>query len=78
MEEKLISCFSLVLNIDKDDVSSLSAESCENWDSVSHIMLIEELEQTFGIEFEAEDLFRLKSYSSIRSFVENNISKGGI
>lgn len=42
------------------DVSDLNntctQETCENWDSLHHLMLISELEDAFGVEFDPEEM----------------------
>jgi acyl carrier protein len=41
------------------------SESIEDWDSVSHIQLIFEIEEIFGVQFEADDIPQLTSVGAI-------------
>jgi len=49
------------LAISQDTVS----EDIEEWDSVAHIQLIYEIEEQFGIQFEAEDIHRMWSVNAL-------------
>lgn len=46
----------------KDD---LSQTTCMQWDSLSHLNLVVELEDEFGVSFEPEDIAEMKSLEAI-------------
>lgn len=46
----------------KDD---LSQTTCMKWDSLSHLNLVVELEDEFGVSFEPEDIAEMKSLEAI-------------
>lgn len=57
------------LILEPDTVS----EDIEEWDSVAHIQLVFEIEEQFGIQFEAEDIHKL---NSIRTLTDRIITLG--
>ena len=62
--EKYIEAFVNSLGISKDQVNeNLSYQGVENWDSVGHMSLIGELEDTFDIMFDTDDIIDFNSYS---------------
>lgn len=62
--EKYIEAFVNSLEINKDQVNeNLSYQGVENWDSVGHMSLIGELEDTFDIMFDTDDIIDFNSYS---------------
>jgi acyl carrier protein len=42
-----------------------SSEDIKDWDSVSHIQLVFEIEEMFNIQFDADDIPQLTSVSAI-------------
>jgi acyl carrier protein len=60
--EKLISAFSVSLMITEDKIlDGLSYQSIPEWDSVSHMVLITEIEDSFDISLDTEDVIDLSS-----------------
>jgi acyl carrier protein len=47
-----------------------SPKDIEDWDSVSHIQLVFEIEEVFGIQFEAEDIVGLDSVGVISDKIQ--------
>jgi acyl carrier protein len=41
-------------------------EFLSNWDSLAMVQLITELERRFSVEFDLEEIYRLRSYAEIR------------
>lgn len=50
---------------------TLSPKTVENWDSMTHTMLIEEIEKEFGIKFKRKDLKELENVSDIISKISS-------
>lgn len=48
--------------IDESALDGLEYESVVEWDSVGHMGLIAEIEETFGIELEMDDVIDFSSY----------------
>ena len=61
-----------VLRVPLERITEASMpESIESWDSVEHLNLILALETQFGIEFEPEEIERMKSIGQIAILVES-------
>jgi acyl carrier protein len=53
---------SFEIDPEKVDVEMLSYNSIAQWDSIAHMVLIMNLEETFAISIDAEDLIEFSSY----------------
>ena len=42
-----------------------SAENINNWDSLNHVLLLNEIEKEFNIQFELEELLNFKTVEDI-------------
>lgn len=61
-----------VLRVPPERITEASTpEDIESWDSVEHLNLILVLETQFGIEFEPEEIDRMKSIGQIALLVES-------
>ena len=64
----------LELNI--EDISLDTAQSnTANWDSLKMLMIVSELEETFKLEFEPEEMSLMNSYTGILEVLNNRIQK---
>ena len=73
--EKYVNIFMEVFEISEEQVKSLEYQGIEQWDSVGHMGLIAEIEDTFDIMMD-NDLLRLK-ISSIDDIIDfNSFAKG--
>ena len=61
-QEKYDNVFCSVFNIQKKDLKNMRLKESEQWDYVSHILLISTLETEFGVEFVSDEIFDIKSY----------------
>jgi len=52
-----------------------SPASVESWDSVQHLSLVLELEQSFGIHLEPEDMEAMKTLGAVVSLVDAKLSE---
>jgi acyl carrier protein len=60
--EKLNKAFSTALNINLASVSDgLAYQSIPEWDSISHMVLVSELEETFNVSLDTDDVIDLSS-----------------
>ena len=48
----------------------LEYNSIKSWDSIGHMQIIAELEDTFGIEFEMDDIINFSSYNKGMEILE--------
>lgn len=64
MESKLKAAFAEALGIDAEatDWSNLKYRSVPEWDSVAHMQLVAEIEDTFDIMLETDDVIGMNSY----------------
>jgi acyl carrier protein len=62
IKEKLTTIFRSVFNDDKLNIyNEMSAKDVENWDSLSHMLLISEIENSFSIKFKLKDLNKMRN-----------------
>lgn len=63
--EKYNEAFVTALNITEAELGAgCTVEGMEAWDSIAHITLIGNLEDTFDIMMDADDIIQLNSYES--------------
>ena len=69
--EKLTEIFHEVFNdntiVLRDD---MTAKDVENWDSLTHMLMITKVEEVFGIKFKLKELNKLKSVGDLVGTVE--------
>lgn len=72
--EIMIQLSAIFANVFSDDSielrDDLSAEDVENWDSLTNMMMIEEIQQHFNIRFKLKQLPNLKNVGSIVDAIE--------
>ena len=54
-----------------------SPDTIESWDSLQHLNLILALEQSFGLEFEPEEIERMTSIGAILAILEEKQADQG-
>ena len=52
-----------------------TAEDVENWDSLNHVFIVVEVEQRFGIKFQAAEMEELKNVGELADLVERRLAK---
>ena len=68
--KKLVEAFCNALEIEEELViESLKYQSIEQWDSVSHMLLIAELEDVFDIELDTDDVINMSSVSMAKKII---------
>ena len=60
--EKYNKAFMECLGVEEDQLENLSYQDVASWDSVGHMGLISELEDTFDIQFDTDDIVDFNSY----------------
>lgn len=72
--EKLTGIFRTVFNDDaivlRDD---LTANDVANWDSLTHMMMIGEVEKDFSIKFKLKELGKLEDVKSLIDLIETKV-----
>ena len=70
LEQPLRRVLAQVLSIPLDAVGAeLTVKTCATWTSLRHLMLISQLETTFGVRFTNQEIEQLTSYDAIRAAV---------
>lgn len=54
----------------KDD---LTANDIDNWDSLSHMLMISSIEDEFSIRFKLKELNKMKNVGNLIDFIESKI-----
>jgi acyl carrier protein len=68
MSPKLQEVFATALAIPSDQITAdLAYQSIPEWDSMSHMILIAELESSYAIAIETEDLLEMNSVTNVIS-----------
>jgi len=69
-QEKLRKAFVDALNIETGGVhDGLSYQSIPQWDSISHMVLISEIEAVFNVTLETDDVIALSSFAKAREIL---------
>lgn len=72
--EKITSIFREVFG-DKNIVvkDEMTAADVENWDSLTHMLMITKVEEDLGVKFKLKELNRLKKVGDLISIVESKL-----
>ena len=72
--EKLTAVFHEVFNDNNIVLSDeMTAKDVENWDSLTHMLMITKVEETFGIKFKLKELNKLKMVGDLISIIETKL-----
>lgn len=72
--EKIKKILTTVLKHEKFEMKDeLQATEVEGWDSLSHITIISEIEEAFGIKFKLKELNKLKNIGSLIDIVQSKL-----
>lgn len=76
VKTKLQEIFKEVFDDDEIELfEEMTADDVEDWDSLSHINLIMEIEKTFGIKFTVDEITNTENVGSFISIIEKRLSK---
>ena len=68
--KKLLKAFTEGLEIEESlVVDSLVYQSIEQWDSISHMILISEIEEVFDIELDTDDVIEMSSVAKAKEII---------
>ena len=74
-EDALAEIISKALLLDKNELTDdLKRGDYEPWDSMTHLILISEIENKFGIFFEDDEVVDIWTVADIRSLLSKKIS----
>lgn len=60
--EKYNSIFKKMFNVPDDQLEALAYKETAEWNSMAQIALVAEIEEQFELDFDTDDIFKLKSY----------------
>lgn len=69
--EEIMDVMRAVLKTEVDE--NTSQNNCEKWDSMNHLNLVIELEDTFEVELEPNEISLMKSFSDIKNIISNKL-----
>jgi acyl carrier protein len=68
--QRLRFVFSVILELPIDQIDAeLSPKTCEKWDSLNQIHLVNGIEEEFGFQMDFEDQMRLQSFEQALEIV---------
>jgi acyl carrier protein len=74
VQKRLVKCFAAVFpDLSEDDIVFASQDSVSAWDSVSAIILLNVIEEEFGLAIDLEALPELNSFELILRYVRARI-----
>lgn len=72
--EKLTAIFHEVFNDSNIVLSNdMTANDVENWDSLTHMLMITKVEEVFGVKFKLKELNKLKQVGDIIDIIASKI-----
>jgi acyl carrier protein len=76
VQDKYNECFYLALNLDKGTkIDSLEYNSIPEWDSIGHMALISQIEDSFNISLDTNEVIDFTSYQvGLETLKKHNIS----
>ena len=73
--EKLTVIFRKIFNNNQLVLSKeMNSMDVENWDSLSHMLMITEVEESFSIRFSLRELNHLKNVGNLIEYIEKKLS----
>ncbi|HEY0045911.1 MAG TPA: acyl carrier protein [Flavobacterium sp.] len=69
IKEKLQPIFNRTFKSDIEVTDSLTANDVDNWDSLTHMILISEVEKDFGITFKLKELNKMKNVGNMADII---------
>lgn len=78
LETRIIGIIAKILEVDAHALTKESAiGSIPKWDSLNHLKIIFELEASFNLAFDLDDLVEVRSVADCVGLVQTGIIKGG-
>jgi acyl carrier protein len=69
-QEKLINAFSEALSVSRDAINDeLMYQSIPEWDSITHMILISQLEDTFEVAIDTDDVIDMSSVGKAKEIL---------
>jgi acyl carrier protein len=69
--EKLVSAFSSALGIENERINDdLRYQELPEWDSVSHMIIISEIEAAFNVSIDTDDVIDMSSFAKAKEILK--------
>jgi acyl carrier protein len=69
-KNKLYQCFADALSVSIEQISDeLAYQSIPEWDSITHMILISQLEDDFGVSIDTDDVIDMSSVAKAREIL---------
>lgn len=65
IRQKIEQVFAEILKVEPPLADALSSGDVHAWDSLNHIVLINTIEEAFGISFELDEMLTMQSFGEI-------------
>ena len=62
--DKYNDVFKTIFNVRESELTMLEYKQTAEWNSMAHIALVAQLEETFDVDFDMDDIYNLKSYQN--------------
>lgn len=69
--EKYNDIFKKMFNVSDNELDSLAYKETAEWNSMAQVALVAEIEESFDLDFDTDDIFQLKSYILGKEILEN-------
>ena len=71
-DEKINDIIKNILNVNNEDITKdLGIHDVDNWDSLTHMSLIVEIENNFNIELSGDEISEMISFGKIREILNS-------
>lgn len=71
--DRLIDCFVQCFGIDRETVTpKLAYQSIQQWDSVGHMALVAEIENTFNVTFDTDEIIDMSDVAKAVEILERH------
>ena len=75
MKEKLHTLLAEILEMESSEIdNSTGVGNCDNWDSISLLMIVSELEEAFKISFEPEEIESITDVKIITNLINKKLA----
>lgn len=70
MTDRLIALFADILAVEPDSVTNATApDNNPKWDSLANMILLSEIEETYAVELESDEITAMKSVGKVRKIL---------
>lgn len=70
--EKYVKAFVVALEVTEDKLEGLEYQAISEWDSVGHMSLVAEIEETFNIMMDTDDIIDFSSFEKGKEILSKN------